>query len=121
MVRRMRRVLALLREHPGGGKRGRLHTETQESFAVVVEVVRVGYAVALYIGSTWILRIRPPVIAFRKIVVLPAGASRTVRSGHGDGSLLNIGIGGPKYPGTLDRGDIESGRPSPQPRSGGWD
>src|SRR5262249_27092357 len=71
-----------------------LYAHPHEVAAMLDEVVRVRHAVALDIGSAWVVWIRPPIVSFRKEVVWSAGATRRSRSSDRDWGLAQVLVGG---------------------------
>ena len=70
------RMAFLFCDQPRRGKCGHLDTQPNERAAVIGKVVRIGQAVALDERTGRICRVRPPIVAFREIVVLTSGAAR---------------------------------------------
>src|SRR5437016_2929069 len=65
-------IALLFSDQPRGTQRRHLNTHPQKSMAMLGKIIRVREAIMLNIRARRICRVRPPVIAFREIVVLAA-------------------------------------------------
>ena len=63
-------VLAIFGDLVRRGQRGHRQAEADHGAPVLHEVIRIGHAVALYVGPLRIRRVGPPVIAFAEEIVL---------------------------------------------------
>ena len=61
--------LVALCKQPGRGKSRHLNAESNQQQTVGVEVVGIGFTVAIDVGTVGIFRIGPEVVGLRKIVV----------------------------------------------------
>ena len=61
----------LVGHDPRGGERRHVHAEPDQRQTMRDEVVRVGHSVALNVGTARMVGIRPPVVAFGKVIVPP--------------------------------------------------
>src|SRR5215472_19145952 len=93
MLCRLRCIALLSGEHPCRGERGHLNAETNQSVAMLVEVVWIRVAIAANVGTIRVGGIWPPVVPLGKIVVFSSGASRADISGDGDRLFRQIAVG----------------------------
>src|SRR4030095_14442905 len=72
-------IASLLCELPCRNQRRNLYAEAHQVAAMVVEVVWIRHPVALNVWAARILRVRPPVVALREVIVRSTRASRAGR------------------------------------------
>ncbi len=101
-------VAALFGDEPGCTQGGHLHTQPHQGLTMRVEIIGIAHAVALDIWTVGILWIWPPVVAFGKVIVLAASASRTLGRRDGDGSFTDILVGRLENSRTVDGFDVET-------------
>ncbi len=102
MQRRVLGIALLLRDEPRRSQRRHNQTQPNQRLAMVVEILRVRVTVAADVRPIGILCVGPPVIAFRKIIVLAALAARRRRGRHCDGRLGKVLIRGAQNPFAVD-------------------
>src|SRR6266581_553198 len=111
------------RDQPGRCQRRHLQTESNQGMAMCNEVVGIGHPVALDIGPAGMIRIGPPIISLREVIVFATSATLGPILGDGDGTLAKIPAGGTQHPAALNLDDVESvalrNGGTPTPREGG--
>jgi hypothetical protein len=100
-------IALVVRDLPRRAERGHFDTQTHQGLAMLDEIIGIGHPIALDVGAAGIFRVGPPVVAFREKVVQPARATRRMRSGHGDGLVGEIRVGGFDDAGAIEFGDVE--------------
>src|SRR5687767_12988458 len=86
----MKCVPVLMRQFPSGGERGYVDTQAHQVASMIDKVLRIRHSIALNVRTSWILRIRPPVVSFGKEIVPASGAARRMRSGNGNWLFFQI-------------------------------
>src|SRR5579859_7749156 len=94
MIRRVRGIACVPGDLPRGCEGRKLNAQAHQGVAVRNEIIRIGHAIAMDVWGAGILRVRPPVIAFGKEVVLSSGAARGRRSGDSERRFVEIFSGG---------------------------
>src|SRR3954447_3930543 len=90
MLGRLVGILAIASEHPRRRERWNLHAQADECVPVSCEVLRVRHAIALDVGSSRILWVRPPVVSFGKVIMLAARAAGARGICNRDRTLVEI-------------------------------
>src|SRR5882724_4525971 len=76
---------------------------------MIRKIGRVGHSVPLNIGPARIVRVRPPVIAFREKIVYAAGTSRACRGRYCDRCFSQVLVRCFQNSGSITRGNIKTG------------
>jgi len=121
MLHEVHRIFFVLRQPPRSRQRRSLHAQPHKHLPVLIEVLGIRKPIPAHIRPTRILRIRPPIIPFRKIIMQPPRTSLTVRRSHRQWLFRQKPLCRTQYPRPIHLRNqrisiIPSSRPSPRKR-----
>jgi len=108
------------RDQPGRCQRRHLQAESNQGMAMCNEVVGIGHPVALDVGPVGMIRIGPPIVSLREVIVFATSATLGPILGDSDGTLAKIPARGTQHPAALNLDYVESvalrngGTPTPR-------